>query len=375
MGRWTQYDEDVYRLPEGMVRTGYDADTGQYYYKTTHGASYVGQPGAQYGVLRPTGSQQPPEPVMDDPEVQQKSSSKRRASAASAFRSLRRSLSTVRYPSRWRRDHDDEAANNDVDDEPVLVSRPPSVASVPQKSSGTAARPKASPTPQASSVVSPPPVPTKSASASESSPASTSKKSKSNNANSGTFSFSFSSSLSPASGVKLRPTSFTLPRSSSSNTRSRRAASEQQHSTMSRTRQLTIASPTPRHATPIFDAMHTIELAAEGSNAGQGSTTATTDHPAAASGSGASASNSTKKSKLLRSSRRHSSDVRAGTEGRDTGAASPSTDANGSRDRERRRASASVVPLQSKSKSEGGSKPKAEAESMSKIPPIPPKQI
>ncbi|KAK7054339.1 hypothetical protein VNI00_003533 [Paramarasmius palmivorus] len=30
MGRWTQYDEDEYRLPPGVRRTGYDADTGVY---------------------------------------------------------------------------------------------------------------------------------------------------------------------------------------------------------------------------------------------------------------------------------------------------------------------------------------------------------
>ncbi|THU89374.1 hypothetical protein K435DRAFT_865353 [Dendrothele bispora CBS 962.96] len=32
MGRWTQYDEDEYRLPPGVRRTGYDADTGQYHF-------------------------------------------------------------------------------------------------------------------------------------------------------------------------------------------------------------------------------------------------------------------------------------------------------------------------------------------------------
>ncbi|ESK95691.1 carbohydrate-binding module family 50 protein [Moniliophthora roreri MCA 2997] len=32
MGRWTQYDEDEYRLPPGVKRTGYDADTGVYFF-------------------------------------------------------------------------------------------------------------------------------------------------------------------------------------------------------------------------------------------------------------------------------------------------------------------------------------------------------
>ncbi|KAG7088793.1 hypothetical protein E1B28_012757 [Marasmius oreades] len=32
MGHWTQYDEDVYRLPPGLKRIGYDADTGEYFF-------------------------------------------------------------------------------------------------------------------------------------------------------------------------------------------------------------------------------------------------------------------------------------------------------------------------------------------------------
>ncbi|KAJ7701915.1 hypothetical protein B0H17DRAFT_167964 [Mycena rosella] len=50
MGRWTQYDEDSYRLPEGMVRTGYDADTGRYTFQDRTG-TYVGAVGAQYGPM------------------------------------------------------------------------------------------------------------------------------------------------------------------------------------------------------------------------------------------------------------------------------------------------------------------------------------
>lgn len=75
MGRWTQYDEvsfairsiqydeipdhlvasfqDAYRLPEGMTRVGYDADTGRYTYRETTGKIYQGEPYSQYGVLRP----------------------------------------------------------------------------------------------------------------------------------------------------------------------------------------------------------------------------------------------------------------------------------------------------------------------------------
>ncbi|EIN14285.1 hypothetical protein PUNSTDRAFT_96027 [Punctularia strigosozonata HHB-11173 SS5] len=53
MGQWTQYDEDDYRLPEGMKRVGYDADTQTYYYRDQSGTLYQGPEGAQYGELRP----------------------------------------------------------------------------------------------------------------------------------------------------------------------------------------------------------------------------------------------------------------------------------------------------------------------------------
>ncbi|GJE89635.1 carbohydrate-binding module family 50 protein [Phanerochaete sordida] len=56
MGRWTQYDEDEYRLPEGMQRAGYDADTGKYYFKDRAGKVWEGPEGAQYGELKPVGS-------------------------------------------------------------------------------------------------------------------------------------------------------------------------------------------------------------------------------------------------------------------------------------------------------------------------------
>ncbi|KAJ6546941.1 hypothetical protein B0H19DRAFT_246752 [Mycena capillaripes] len=129
MGRWTQYDEDAYRLPAGMRRTGYDADTGCYYFSDRSGNSYTGQPGSQYGPmvagnnpaptsLRPWDSQSPSEPEPSSPEK-----SKRRATLSnvpSAFRSLRHTLTTARGP--WRRD---QSSGSD-DEEPVLVSRPSS---------------------------------------------------------------------------------------------------------------------------------------------------------------------------------------------------------------------------------------------------------
>ncbi|KAH9978200.1 hypothetical protein BGW80DRAFT_799057 [Lactifluus volemus] len=51
--RWAR-DEDVDRLPHGMVRTGYDADLEQYWFHdTTTGESYCSAPGEAYGTLLP----------------------------------------------------------------------------------------------------------------------------------------------------------------------------------------------------------------------------------------------------------------------------------------------------------------------------------
>ncbi|KAI0931229.1 hypothetical protein AcW1_001315 [Taiwanofungus camphoratus] len=52
MGRWSQYDEDDYRLPEGMKRVGYDADTGKFYFHDRDGTLWEGAEGARYGEMR-----------------------------------------------------------------------------------------------------------------------------------------------------------------------------------------------------------------------------------------------------------------------------------------------------------------------------------
>jgi len=51
MGRWTQYDEDEYRLPEGMKRIGYDADSGCYYFRDRSGAVWQGAEGAEFSEM------------------------------------------------------------------------------------------------------------------------------------------------------------------------------------------------------------------------------------------------------------------------------------------------------------------------------------
>ncbi|KAF8638375.1 hypothetical protein AX16_010522 [Volvariella volvacea WC 439] len=53
MGRWTQYEEDAHRLPHGMKRVGYDADTRVYTFQDRDGRYYHSAPGEEYGILRP----------------------------------------------------------------------------------------------------------------------------------------------------------------------------------------------------------------------------------------------------------------------------------------------------------------------------------
>jgi len=52
MTSWTK-DEDKYRLPEGMVRIGYDADKQRYqFHDRKDGSLWEGPEGSQYGKLR-----------------------------------------------------------------------------------------------------------------------------------------------------------------------------------------------------------------------------------------------------------------------------------------------------------------------------------
>jgi hypothetical protein len=55
--------QDSYRLPEGMVRTGYDADTGCYSFSDRTG-TYTGLPGSQYGPMYPAGTETAPDRIL-----------------------------------------------------------------------------------------------------------------------------------------------------------------------------------------------------------------------------------------------------------------------------------------------------------------------
>ena len=56
MGRWSHYDTDSERLPAGMERVGYDADTQIYTYRDIDGATWEGASGARYGLLNKVSS-------------------------------------------------------------------------------------------------------------------------------------------------------------------------------------------------------------------------------------------------------------------------------------------------------------------------------
>lgn len=43
--------QDDYRLPEGMKRVGYDADTQRYTFRDQSGQHWIGPEGSQYGEL------------------------------------------------------------------------------------------------------------------------------------------------------------------------------------------------------------------------------------------------------------------------------------------------------------------------------------
>jgi len=74
MGRWTQYDEDDYRLPEGMKRVGYDSDSRRYYFRDRSGVLYEGAQGAEFGDMTRVHSAPIAIPEEDDNDIEAASS-------------------------------------------------------------------------------------------------------------------------------------------------------------------------------------------------------------------------------------------------------------------------------------------------------------
>ncbi|KAI1432957.1 carbohydrate-binding module family 50 protein [Xylaria sp. CBS 124048] len=66
MPRWSEYDTDEERLPEGMKRIGYDADTETYTFQDADGTIWESAPGNRYGQLRRVTTTLPPAYVEDD---------------------------------------------------------------------------------------------------------------------------------------------------------------------------------------------------------------------------------------------------------------------------------------------------------------------
>ncbi|KAM0259349.1 hypothetical protein ACHAQJ_003381 [Trichoderma viride] len=56
MSRFSRYDTDEERLPDGMSRVGYDADTQVYTFQDADGSYWESAPGSQYGRLTRVGS-------------------------------------------------------------------------------------------------------------------------------------------------------------------------------------------------------------------------------------------------------------------------------------------------------------------------------
>ncbi|KAK8240755.1 hypothetical protein HDK90DRAFT_194730 [Phyllosticta capitalensis] len=51
MNRYSRYDEDAYRLPEGMTRVGYDSDEQKYIFRDRSGQEWASRSGEAYGKL------------------------------------------------------------------------------------------------------------------------------------------------------------------------------------------------------------------------------------------------------------------------------------------------------------------------------------
>ncbi|KAI2642843.1 carbohydrate-binding module family 50 protein [Xylaria nigripes] len=66
MPRWSEYDTDEERLPEGMKRIGYDADTETYTFRDADGSIWESAPGNRYGQLRRVAGAPPPSYGEDD---------------------------------------------------------------------------------------------------------------------------------------------------------------------------------------------------------------------------------------------------------------------------------------------------------------------
>jgi hypothetical protein len=68
--RYTQLDTDEERLPEGMVRIGYDADTQVYTFRSADGSLWEGPSGSRYGSLTKVADAPKPPSNLDNIDVE-----------------------------------------------------------------------------------------------------------------------------------------------------------------------------------------------------------------------------------------------------------------------------------------------------------------
>lgn len=71
MSRFSRYDTDEERLPDGMTRVGYDADTQVYTFEDSDGSLWESAPGCEYGQLYRVGATPNPDDTEPFPESEQ----------------------------------------------------------------------------------------------------------------------------------------------------------------------------------------------------------------------------------------------------------------------------------------------------------------
>ncbi|KAI1081404.1 hypothetical protein F5B20DRAFT_535982 [Whalleya microplaca] len=132
MGRWSYLDSDDERLPEGMVRIGYDADDGTYTFRdTADGSVWESAPGNRYGRLTCVSRPQPkpaevlpPAAKRDEQENEQglgtsvRTSSEQKQQPPYEFTSFEtdfQDISTLQPQPVWDEDGDEDEGDTEKD--------------------------------------------------------------------------------------------------------------------------------------------------------------------------------------------------------------------------------------------------------------------
>ncbi|KAJ7787222.1 hypothetical protein B0H14DRAFT_2954706 [Mycena olivaceomarginata] len=126
MGRWTQYNEDSTRLPVGMQRIGYDADTAQY---TNTGVLSLVRTGSADDVERPhafaSDAEDVPAQATGSPSTTPTSESSSRLRTAvrrSALPALQNAVNTVRRSATSISGRNSKSSRARDDEKDALIS-------------------------------------------------------------------------------------------------------------------------------------------------------------------------------------------------------------------------------------------------------------